>query len=368
MRFRYRKFDPAAVSRRERLDELMQLFQQLLEHSAGDVDQALEWLDDIAQRDGLWGDDIDLDAFRAELQKRGRIRRRESTGGFELTPKGEKGLRQGALRELFGTLDRGGAGEHRSRVSGGGAEILPETRSYRFGDELWTIAPTETLHNAVRRSFAAGSDRIQVTEEDLAVRETELSTNCATALLVDCSHSMVLYGEDRMTPARRVAMGLVELIKTKFPKDRLHVIAFGNDAREVPLENVPYLNWGRYYTNTKAALGLARELLMRSRLTNRQILMITDGKPTVLDEGGRRYIDAGWLNERIVNRTLDEAVMCRRKGISITTFMMTDDPTLVSFVQQLTELNRGRAYYTSLDELGGFLLVDYVRNRRRNVR
>ena len=368
MRFRYRKFDPAAVSRRERLDELMKLFQQLLEHSAGDVDQALEWLDDIAERYGLWGDDLDLDAFRAEMEKQGRIRRRDGGGGgFELTPKGEKALRQGALRELFGALDRGGPGEHRSRVTGSGAEVLPETRPYSFGDELWAIAPTETLQNAVRRSLAAGGDDIQVTEEDLAVRETELSTNCATALLVDCSHSMVLYGEDRMTPARRVAMGLVELIQTKFPKDRLHVIAFGNDAREVPLKDVPYLNWGRYYTNTKAALRLARELLMRSRFANRQILMITDGKPTVLDEGGRRYVDAGWLNERIVNRTLDEAVMCRRKGMTITTFMMTDDPTLVSFVEKLTELNRGRAYYTSLDDLGGFLLVDYVRNRRRNV-
>lgn len=369
MRFRYRKFDPHALARRERMEQLLDLFRRLLEHGAGDVDQALEWLQQIADEHDLWGDDLDLDALRAELERRGEIRRREGPGGgFQLTPRGEKGLRQGALKSLFGALGGGGAGNHRSRVTGAGGEAQPETRPYAFGDELWSLAPTETLQNAVRRSLGAGETEIRIREDDLAVRETELATNCATALLVDCSHSMVLYGEDRMTPARRVAMGLVELIRTRFPKDRLHVIAFGNDAREVPLADVPYLTWGRYYTNTKAALRLARELLMRSRVPNRQIIMITDGKPTVLDEGGRRYIDAGWLNERIVNRTLDEAVMCRRKAIQISTFMMTQDPTLVSFVEQLTELNRGRAYYASLDELGGFLLVDYVRNRRGRTR
>lgn len=368
MHFRYRIFDPSRASREERIRQLLDLFRQLLTHAAGDVDQALAWLDDIAERHGLWGEGVDLDTIRELLERRGTIRRGDGDGGFTLTPAGEKGLRQQALKELFGTLRGGGAGDHRSRSDGSGGERLPEVRPFAFGDDLWSIAANETLKNAVKSSIARDglAGGIAVGEDDLAVHETEANTSCATALLVDCSHSMVLYGEDRMTPARQVAMGLVELIRTKFPKDRLHVIAFGNDAVEVPLDRVPYLNYGRFYTNTKAALRLGRELLMRSRY--RQILMITDGKPTVLDEGGRRMIDAGWLNERIVNRTLDEAVMCRRKNIPITTFMMTDDPTLVQFVEELTELNRGRAYYTALDRLGGFLLVDYIRNRKRTVR
>jgi len=367
MQVRYSRFDPDRVSRQQRLEELMRLFRELLTHAAGDVEKALEWLDQIARKYGLWRDDLSLEDFKAELTREGQITRGKD-GGFRLTPRGEKALRHHAFADLFGVLRRGSPGEHRSRDTGPGGEALPEVRAYEFGDELWSIAPTETLHNAVRGSFARGEDSIRVTEEDLAVRETELASSCATALLVDCSHSMVLYGEDRMTPARKVALGLVELIKTKFPKDRLHVIAFGDDAVEVPLEEVPYLSWGRFHTNTKAALQLGRNLLMRSRYANRQVFLITDGKPTVLDEGGRRYIDSGWLNPRIVNRTLDEAVLCRRKHIPITTFMMTDDPVLGTFVDDLTRLNRGRAYYTSLDNLGQFVLVDYVKNRRKRVR
>ena len=231
-----------------------------------------------------------------------------------------------------------------------------------------SISPTDTLNNAVRRTLGAGQEEIMLQEDDFAVYENEMNTTCATALLVDCSHSMVLYGEDRMTPARKVAMGLVELIKTKYPRDRLHVIAFGDDAVEVPLEKVPYLTWGRYHTNTKAALELARKTLVRSRSSNRQIFLITDGKPTVLDEAGKRYIDSGWLNPRIVNRTLEEAAMCRRKDITITTFMVAEDPYLVNFVEDLTKINKGRAYYTALGKLGQFLLVDYINNRKRTIR
>ena len=147
------------------------------------------------------------------------------------------------------------------------------------------------------------------------------------------------------------------------------MIAFGDDAVEVPLKQVPYLNYGHYHTNTKAALEMARKILVRSRAPNRQIFLITDGKPTVLDEAGRRLIDSGpWLNPRIVNRTLDEAAQCRRKHIPISTFMVTDDPTLVSFVEDLTKINQGRAYYTALGRLGQFLFVDYIRNRKRSIR
>ena len=368
MLFNYSQWDHAKERREKLLQDLLRLFKLLLGKTAGDVEQALEWLDKIAQKHGLWGDDLDLEKFKELLQKEGQVSRTPQ-GVLSLTPKGEKSLRHEALQEIFSNLSKGGPGDHRSRATGPGVERQPEVRPYAFGDELWALSTTDSLHNAVRRSLSSGQDEITVTEEDLAVYETEQSTSCSTALLVDCSHSMVLYGEDRMTPARKVAMGLVELIQTRYPQDRLHVIAFGDDAVEVPLQKVPYLTYGHYHTNTKAALEMARKILLRGRSLNRQIFLITDGKPTVLDEGPRRLLDSGpWLNPRIVNRTLDEAAQCRRKGIPITTFMVTDDPTLVSFVEDLTKINQGRAYYTALGKLGQFLFVDYIRNRKRSVR
>ncbi len=368
MKFEYSKWDWDKLRQDKRLQELLKLFRMLLNKAAGDADQAMEWLDRVARHYGLWGDGIDRETFEKEISETGEVQR-DAHGSFELTPRGEKTMRDLALQELFGDLSRSdGPGEHRSRMMGMGGERQTTTRPFEFGDDLWSIAPTETVSNAVRSSLQRGERDINVREDDLEVYETEQTSRCATALLVDCSHSMVLYGEDRMTPARTVAMGLLELVRQKYARDRLFVVAFGDDAVEVPLNKVPYLSWGPYHTNTKAALELGRKLLTRSRCPNRQIFMITDGKPTVLDEGGRRHIDSGWLNRRIVNRTLDEAAQCRRKRIPITTFMMTEDPYLVSFVEDLTETNQGRAYYTGLGKLGQYLLVDYINNRKRSVR
>lgn len=368
MRFLYSGWDHEKERQEKLMDELLQLFRKLLAKSAGDVEQALEWLDYVAKKHDLWDDKINLEAFKDMLKRENQVTQKDS-GELQLTPTGAKALRVDALNEIFHGLQKGGPGEHRTSKTGPGGERQPEVRPYEFGDELWSIAATDTLNNAVRRSLGAGQDDISITEEDLAVHETDSNTQCATALCVDCSNSMVLYGEDRMTPARQVAMGLVELIKTRFPKDRLHVIAFGDDAFEIPLDKVPFLNWGRWHTNTKAALEMSRKLLMRSRCPNKQIFLITDGKPTVLDEGGRRYKNSGyWLDPRIVNRTLEEAGLCRRKNIPITTFMVTDDPPLVEFVNELTKTSHGRAYYTALGKLGQFLFVDYIRNRKKTVR
>ncbi|HYF48859.1 MAG TPA: VWA domain-containing protein [Planctomycetota bacterium] len=368
MRFIYGRWDNEKERQERLLNDLMKLFRTLLAKSAGDVEQALEWLDMIAQKYDLWDDQMNLERFKDLLKQDGQVSER-TEGTLELTPKGAKALRIDALNEIFSGLKKGSPGEHRTSKTGPGFERQPETRPYEFGDELWSIAPTDTLNNAVRRSLSQGQEDISIQEQDIAVHETDTNTGCATALCVDCSNSMVLYGEDRMTPARQVALGLVELIKTRYPKDRLHVIAFGDDAFEIPLDQVPFLNWGRWHTNTKAALELSRKLLMRARTPNKQIFLITDGKPTVLDEGGRRYKNSGyWLDPRIVNRTLEEAAQCRRKSIPITTFMVTDDPPLVEFVDELTKTNRGRAYYTALGKLGQFLLVDYIKNRKRSVR
>ena len=214
-----------------------------------------------------------------------------------------------------------------------------------------------------------GDAGIELREEDLEVYETEHLSSCATVLCLDLSHSMILYGEDRITPAKRVALALTELVRTRYPKDYLAVVTFGDDAEEVPLDRLPYVSVGPYHTNTRGALRLARSLLARRKQKNRQILMVTDGKPSALTErDGEVYKNPFGLDRRVVSKTLEEADACRREGIPITTFMLTDDPTLVEFVERFTATNRGRAYYSGLGKLGDFLLVDYLRNRRRTVR
>jgi uncharacterized protein with von Willebrand factor type A (vWA) domain len=190
----------------------------------------------------------------------------------------------------------------------------------------------------------------------------------ATVLMIDLSHSMVLYGEDRITPARRTAMALAELIMTQYPKDTLDIVAFGNDAWEVSVKDLPYLQVGPYYTNTRAGLQRARDILRRRKNRNKQIFMITDGKPSCHLEYGRMYRNAFGLDRRIVNKVLDEGVICRREGIAITTFMIARDPYLQNFVRELTESNQGRAYYASLGELGEYIFEDYIRNRRKRLR
>ena len=186
-------------------------------------------------------------------------------------------------------------------------------------------------------------------------------------VMIDISHSMVLYGEDRITPAKKVALALTELILTKYPKDSIDVLLFGDDAVEVPISEIPYVKVGPYHTNTKAGLELAQQILRRRKHNNKQIFMITDGKPSALFENGRLYTNSFGLDMKIVNRTLEEADRCRRVGIPITTFMLATDPMLVNFVEQLSKINRGRAFYSSPDRLGEYILADYIRNRRKFV-
>lgn len=203
-------------------------------------------------------------------------------------------------------------------------------------------------------------------EDDIRVYETEYQTSCATVLMIDVSHSMILYGEDRITPAKQVALALAELIKTKYPKDSLDVILFGDEAQRVSVRDIPYIQVGPFHTNTRAGLRLARQLLKRMRGTNKQIFMVTDGKPSALTmENGTIYKNSWGLDPMIVNKTLDEAVACRRDGIAISTFMVASDSWLVKFIEDLTKANKGRAFYTGLDGLGKDLMVDYVRNRRK---
>jgi uncharacterized protein with von Willebrand factor type A (vWA) domain len=224
---------------------------------------------------------------------------------------------------------------------------------------------TESIKNA---QINHGIEDFKLTENDLEVIETEHKSQVSTVLMIDISHSMILYGEDRITPAKKVAMALSELIMTRYPKDTLDVIVFGNDAWQIQIKDLPYLQVGPYYTNTVAGLELAMDILRRKKNNNKQIFMITDGKPTCLKEGNKYYQNSFGLDRKVVNKTLNLAAQCRRLKIPVTTFMIADDPYLRKFVQEFTETNKGKAFYTSLNGLGDFVFEDYERNRRKNVR
>jgi uncharacterized protein with von Willebrand factor type A (vWA) domain len=363
MRFRYEKWKGGWWDNADFRRALMQLYHQLLLQANGDVDDALAALGRIGRHYGLFGGKFTLDDFKKWLKENEAIRE-VKPGRHELTKKGERTIRRDSLNEIFGSLRKDAAGDHRVPQAGSGNERLSETRPYAFGDAINEIDSMATLGNSIRRG---GLDDINVQEEDLEIYETEHSSACATALLLDVSHSMILYGEDRITPAKRVALALTELITTRYPKDELTVILFGDDAVVAPLEKLPYVGVGPFHTNTKAGLRLAQQILLRRRHANKQIVMITDGKPSCMWEDGRLYKNPFGLDPKIVNKTLDEAVSCRRKGITVTTFMVADDPHLRGFVDKFTRLARGRAYYSDLESLGAYVLVDFVKNRRKRL-
>jgi uncharacterized protein with von Willebrand factor type A (vWA) domain len=375
MRIAYLEFDMQEALRRMGLKQLKKLWNELLLMSAGDVDQAMQWMEQLWERHNLMQGQMSFEEFMRLLEQEGLIRRREGQldannpegppGGFELTKRGERAIRKDSLEHIFRDLKSLGDGDHRTPHAGSSNERLSETRPFNFGDLSSDIDFNVSIRNALKR----GIDDVALTEDDLEVFETEQHASCATVLMIDISHSMILYGEDRITPAKKVAIALAELIKQKYPKDSVQVITFGNEAQEVPVHRLPYLQVGPFHTNTQAGLQLAQRLLGRMKHTNKQIFMITDGKPTVIHEQGQLYRNVSWmLDPLIVNRTLEEAELCRRRGITISTFMIAQDPHLVEFVDKLTQVNRGRAYFSALDKLGGNIFVDYLKNRRRRVR
>jgi uncharacterized protein with von Willebrand factor type A (vWA) domain len=374
MRDRYSQFD-ARFLQQAREEELKKLFLELLMHSGGNVDEALEWMKQIADRYGLWPEGMDLEQFREMLIEQGFItaESRPQKGahargrpmGYTPTRKAERSIQSGAFMEIFNQLRQDAmGGEHVTPYAGGGGDRLPETRPYEFGDRIQDLDTIGTVRNAL---IHHGLDRFNVTEEDLSVHEVEHATSCATVLALDISHSMILYGEDRITPAKKVALALAEMIQTRFSKDSLDVILFGDEAFQVDARQLAFVNVGPYHTNTKAALELGQRLLARKKHANKQIVMITDGKPSALTEAGRLYINSFGLDPKIVNKTVEEAQACRRKGILITTFMITSDPYLKQFVERMTLANKGRAFYADLDNLGKFVLADFVKNRRKSV-
>lgn len=362
MRHRYLHLDPELLAQLLADLDLLKLFNQLLLASSGDLEQAMEWMREL-QKQGAIPESADLDAFFGSLEEQ-QLLERDEEGQLHLSVAGERRLRKSAFEEIFSSLARGTAGYHPVRSAGEGVEPLPETRPYEFGDDIQHLDAIRSFQNALKRTHG----ELALSEEDLEVRETEHLTACATVVAIDISHSMVLYGEDRITPAKTVALALTELITTKYPKDHVEVILFGDRAEPVPLERVPYVDAGPYHTNTREALQLARGLLSRQKHPNKQVFLITDGKPSAITEGGHVYKNPFGLDLKIVNATLEEADLCRRQRIVITTFMLATDPLLTDFVEKLTQINRGRAYFASPYNLGEFLMADYIRNRRKRVR
>ena len=284
---------------------------------------------------------------------------------FEITDKTIDFLGFKTLQDLLGSLGRSSFGRHDTRDLSTGIESAGASRPYEFGDTL-NLDVSETLFNAVRRDGAQVP--INITYQDLMVHQCEYQSSCATVVLLDCSHSMILYGEDRFTPAKRVAMALSHLIRTQYPGDTLSLVLFHDSAEEVPLNELARVQVGPYYTNTREGLRIAQRILLRQKKDMRQIVMITDGKPSALTlEDGRIYKNAFGLDPFVVSETLEEVNKCKRAGILINTFMLASDYALVNFVQKITQMCRGKAYFTTPYTLGQYLLMDYMRGKTRHI-
>jgi Ca-activated chloride channel family protein len=284
---------------------------------------------------------------------------------FEITDKALDFLGFKTLKDLLASLGKSSFGRHDTRDLATGVESGGASKAYEFGDTL-NLDISGTLFNAVQRKGAGIP--IELDYPDLMVHQCEYQSSCATVLLLDCSHSMILYGEDRFTPAKRVALALSHLIHTQYPGDSLHCVLFHDSAEEIPLGKLARVQVGPYYTNTREGLRLAQRILSRQKKDMRQIIMITDGKPSALTlEDGRIYKNAFGLDPLVVTQTLEEVAKCKRAGILINTFMLASDYSLVHFVQKVTELCRGKAYFTTPYTLGQYLLMDYVGRKTRNI-
>ena len=367
--------DPADADQSDARSKLEQLIQDII---------------DRLMQEGFITPAPDLEPERAHRQSQG------AGGGFgpdspptrfEVTDKSLDFLGYRALRDLLGSLGKSSLGRHDTRDNSTGIETIAAPKRYEFGDSL-NIDPSSTVLNAVQRAYresgpgrpnafrpasglgatTPGTPVIDIQYEDLMVSQGEYQSSCATVLMLDCSHSMILYGEDRFTPAKRVALALANLIRLQYPGDALNVILFHDSAEEIPLRELGRVRVGPYYTNTREGLRLARRILERQRKDMRQIVMITDGKPSALTQpDGRIYKNAFGLDPFIVSETIAEVAACRKSGIMINTFMLARDYELVAFVRRVAEICRGKAYFTTPYTLGQYVLMDYMDKKTRTI-
>lgn len=361
--FRFSQFVPDQDPEKNTFENLLKIFLQLVTMTGGNVAEALSWLTNLDKRHNMTNPNYGIGDFIEDLKSKGYLTEENQKGEFKITGKSEQMIRKSALEEIFGKLKRSKTGQHKTTHSGEGEERGTDRRQYQFGDNLDQIALTDSLRNAQINHGLSGD--YLLTESDLEINEKEFKSQSSTVLMIDISHSMILYGEDRITPAKKVAMALAELIKTRYPKDTLDIIVFGNDAWQIEIKDLPYLQVGPYHTNTVAGLELAMDLLRKRKNPNKQIFMITDGKPTCLKVGIKYYKNAFGIDSKILAETLKLAAQCRKLKIPVTTFMIASDPYLKEFVKEFTKVNNGNAYYSSLKGLGDLIFEDYRRNRTK---
>ena len=350
-------------------DRLLEIFKELLTYTSGDFDEAVDWLRQLDKEYSLTTEDYTIDDFIDELLNKGFISTEiNTTAGKELikiTSKMEKALRKFALKKIFGQIKKSKQGNHKSKYSGSSDDDNSDIKSFEFGDPFDKIIVSESLKNMYNRT---GSDELNLISDDIVVSNGNFKSQMSTVLMIDISHSMILYGEDRITPAKKVAMALAELITTRYPKDTLDIIVFGNEAKVVELKDLPYLKVGPYHTNTVAGIQLAMDILKRKKNNNKQILMITDGKPSCLKlRDGSFYKNSAGLDPKIINKCYNMAKQARKLKIPITTFMIARDSYLQHFVREFSKANGGKAFYTGLDNLGEMIFEDYNSNKKRKI-
>lgn len=361
--YRFSNYTPPPEKAIRDFEKLLKIFMELVLITGGNVNEALQWLTELDKQYKLTNGQYGIGDFIDQLKRDGYISENPSSGEFKLKAKSEQNLRKSALEEIFGKLKKSKGGEHNTFHTGRDDEQTTERRDYEFGDTLEQISITDSLRNA---QINHGLDNFFMTEDDLEVIESEYKTQTSTVLMIDISHSMILYGEDRITPAKKVAMALAELITKKYPKDTLDILVFGDDAWQIEIKDLPYLQVGPYHTNTVAGLELSMDILRRRKNPNKQVFMITDGKPTCIKEGIRYYKNAFGLDSKILNRTFNLAGQLKKLKIPVTTFMIATDPYLKSFVREFTKINNGNAYYSGLQGLGNLVFEDFKKNRRKN--
>lgn len=362
------------------LDDLREAIRQALESGEFLDQQMQQAIDELAQNNKL--DDL-IDKLIERMQQEnyisseapqvgpsheqqpGEIARPQGEARFEVTDKSLDFLGYKALRELLGSLGKAQSGRHDTRHWATGIESDGATRIYEFGDVL-NLDATATLASAIAREGLTLPLNIEY--RDLHVHQCEYQSSCATVVMLDCSHSMILYGEDRFTPAKKVAMALSHLIRTQYPGDSLSLVLFHDSAEELPISQLARVKVGPYYTNTREGLRVAQRILRAQRKDMKQIVMITDGKPSALTlEDGRIYRNAFGLDPLVVSETLEEVARCKRSNVMINTFMLASDPSLVEFVYQVSQMCRGKAYFTRPETLGEYLLMDYMQRRSRMI-
>jgi Ca-activated chloride channel family protein len=330
----------------------------------GELDELIEKLIERMQQEDYISIDQPPDPSRPSSVG-GQLGENQQQAKFEITDKSLDFLGFKSLRNLLGSLGKSSFGRHDTRDLATGIEASGASRTYEFGDTL-NLDITATLSNAIQREGLTLPLNIEYS--DLQVHQCEYQSSCATVLMLDCSHSMILYGEDRFTPAKKVAMALSHLIRTQYPGDSLSLVLFHDSAEEVPLSQLARVKVGPYYTNTREGLRMAQRILQRQRKDMKQIVMITDGKPSALTlEDGRIYKNAFGLDPLVVSQTLEEVSKCKRAGVLINTFMLASDYGLVQFVQRVTEMCRGKAYFTTPYNLGQYLLMDYMSRKTKTI-